>query len=252
MIELESWLKAYADRMEAAFGERLVLLGLQGSYRRGEATEESDIDLVAVLNRVDVEELRRYRALVRELPEGEKACGFIAGQEELRNWPRWDLYQLAGDVRVLRGRAEAVFPAFTAADARQAAREGAAALYHAACHSFLYGEAAARWRSCTKGRFSCCGRRTMPARDTGRFPAGICCPGWRGTTGKSWPPASGERPFSGRIGRRWTRDIGRLSAGAGKSSESAAGPLHPCKKRRILAGRTTWIFRFLMPEEDVS
>ena len=141
MIELESWLKAYADRMEAAFGERLVLLGLQGSYRRGEATEESDIDLVAVLNRVDVEELRRYRALVRELPEGEKACGFIAGQEELRNWPRWDLYQLAGDVRVLRGRAEAVFPAFTAADARQAAREGAAALYHAACHSFLYGEA---------------------------------------------------------------------------------------------------------------
>lgn len=38
MIELESWLKAYADRMEAAFGERLVLLGLQGSYRRGEAT----------------------------------------------------------------------------------------------------------------------------------------------------------------------------------------------------------------------
>ena len=27
MIELESWLKAYADRMEAAFGERLVLLG---------------------------------------------------------------------------------------------------------------------------------------------------------------------------------------------------------------------------------
>lgn len=34
MIELESWLKAYADRMEAAFGERLVLLGLQGSYRR--------------------------------------------------------------------------------------------------------------------------------------------------------------------------------------------------------------------------
>ena len=42
---------------------------------------------------------------------------------------------------MLRGRAEAVFPAFTAADARQAAREGAAALYHAACHSFLYGEA---------------------------------------------------------------------------------------------------------------
>ena len=144
MIELESWLKAYADRMEAAFGERLVLLGLQGSYRRGEATEESDIDLVAVLNRVDVEELRQYRALIREMPEGEKACGFIAGQEELRNWPRWDLYQLAGDVRVLRGRAEAVFPAFTAADARQAAREGAAALYHAACHSFLYGAVSRR------------------------------------------------------------------------------------------------------------
>ena len=67
MIELESWLKAYADRMEAAFGERLVLLGLQGSYRRGEATEESDIDLGAVLNRVDVEERRRYRALVLSL-----------------------------------------------------------------------------------------------------------------------------------------------------------------------------------------
>lgn len=141
MIDLENWLAAYMARMEAAFGERITLLGLQGSYRRGEATEESDIDLVAVLDRVELEDLRRYRALIREMPEGEKACGFIAGVGELRGWPRWDLYQLAGDVRVLRGQAEAVFPPFTAADAQQAAREGAAALYHAACHGFLYGEA---------------------------------------------------------------------------------------------------------------
>ena len=103
MIELESWLKAYADRMEAAFGERLVLLGLQGSYRRGRSDRESDIDLVAVLNRVDVEELRRYRALVRELPRGKRPAASSRGRKSCGTGPGGDLYQLAGTCGCWRG-----------------------------------------------------------------------------------------------------------------------------------------------------
>lgn len=226
MIELESWLKAYADRMEAAFGERLVLLGLQGSYRRGEATEESDIDLVAVLNRVDVEELRQYRALIREMPEGEKACGFIAGQEELRNRPRWDLYQLAGDMRVLRGRAEAVFPAFTAADARQAAREGAAALYHVAAYASVRGGfGGGAGGAVQRGCFSCCGRaHDARAGIPGGFPQG------------SAAPAGGGRPGNpGRLHR--AKGLSRCGSGGAGRGISGAYPLVRENPQRVRRGR---------------
>lgn len=141
MIELESWLKAYADRMEAAFGERLVLLGLQGSYRRGEATEESDIDLVARAEPGGRGGTAAVPGAGAGAAGGGKGLRLHRGAGRAAELAPVGSLPAGRDVRVLRGRAEAVFPAFTAADARQAAREGAAALYHAACHSFLYGEA---------------------------------------------------------------------------------------------------------------
>ena len=45
--------KAYMDelilRLKKEFGEQLIYVGLQGSYLRGEMTEESDIDPMVVL-----------------------------------------------------------------------------------------------------------------------------------------------------------------------------------------------------------
>ena len=43
MFDLDRWLDKYIEAVDAAFGARIVFIGLQGSYARGEAHEGSDI-----------------------------------------------------------------------------------------------------------------------------------------------------------------------------------------------------------------
>ena len=56
-----------------------------GSYARGEGTEDSDIDVVLVLDKLLAADLRIYRNMLDELPYREKTCGFISGRQELEN-----------------------------------------------------------------------------------------------------------------------------------------------------------------------
>ena len=53
MVDIKSWMGELLGKLQAVFGERLLYLGQQGSYLRGEATEQSDIDVMIVLDRVD-------------------------------------------------------------------------------------------------------------------------------------------------------------------------------------------------------
>ena len=77
-----------------AFPDRLVCLGLQGSYARDEATEKSDIDLVVILDRVAAADLLVYRDILNQLPEREKSCGFFSGKGELMAWDRGELFRI--------------------------------------------------------------------------------------------------------------------------------------------------------------
>lgn len=138
LIDVESWLPAFIARLNAALPGRVRFVGLQGSYRRGEATGESDIDIVTVLDEVRVNDLEIYREQVRAMPDGDRACGFLCGEAELRAWPKFDLLQLALDTRGYYGGLDGLLPRFTDADADEAVRAGASGLYHMAVHSFLY------------------------------------------------------------------------------------------------------------------
>lgn len=140
MVEIEQWMSGLAGKMNHAFGLRLLFLGLQGSYGRGEPSEDSDIDVVAVLDRVELPDLDAYRAVVREMPEGEKACGFLCGAGELKSWPRYDLLAVARDTRDVRGKLADLLPPFSQSDLADAAAVGASGLYHAAVHTYLYGD----------------------------------------------------------------------------------------------------------------
>ncbi|MCI8554261.1 MAG: nucleotidyltransferase domain-containing protein [Clostridiales bacterium] len=138
MFELESWLEELKGKLQTAFGDRLLFWGLQGSFQRGEATDQSDIDLVTVLEAVTTAELRTYRAVVETMPASKRACGFLCGREELACWPRYDLFQLVRDTRPLIGSLELLVPPTGREEAAQAAAVGAGNLYHAVCHSALY------------------------------------------------------------------------------------------------------------------
>lgn len=138
-FSIDTWMDQLAQELRQAFGGRLLFLGLQGSYRRGEATQHSDIDVVTVLDGLKAADLEAYRRILDDMPCREKACGFICGREELTHWPAFDLFQLVHDTQALLGSLETLVPPPDRKAAVQAAAVGAANLYHSLCHSYLYG-----------------------------------------------------------------------------------------------------------------
>ncbi|UQZ89441.1 nucleotidyltransferase domain-containing protein [Deltaproteobacteria bacterium Smac51] len=138
MIEPQKWVSEALSGLRAVFGARLIYLGLQGSYRRGEATESSDIDLVTLLDQVSLDDLDAYRGVVRALPEGDKACGFICGADEFAHWPRHELFPFKMDTADYHGQLETYLPPISHHDICEGARIGASSLTHFLTHSYLY------------------------------------------------------------------------------------------------------------------
>ena len=140
VINAETWMADLLPQLLQTFGARLQYLGLQGSYRRGEATEASDIDVVVLLDVVALDDLDVYRAIVRAMPEGQKACGFIGGTGDLFHWPRHELFAFQKDTEDWFGKLEDFLPAITDKDAADGAKIGAAGLVHLLTHTYLYAE----------------------------------------------------------------------------------------------------------------
>ena len=137
-MELTGWLNGLKRELTAAFGDRLLFFGLQGSYGRGEATDASDIDVVVILDRVRFADLETYRRLLDRTEHRELVCGFVAGRAELEGWERSDLLGLLLDTRPIVGSLEAICPPLCREDARLAVRIGACNLYHACSHNYLH------------------------------------------------------------------------------------------------------------------
>ena len=136
---LTPWLESFEDAVRETFGPELVFLGLQGSYARGEATQDSDIDVVVVLEELGPGPLARYRALLDGLPQREKVCGFLSSRAVLSAWEGGDRFQFYYDTLPLLGRLEDLFPVPGPEEARRAVQAGACGLYHACCHNLLHG-----------------------------------------------------------------------------------------------------------------
>lgn len=139
-LDVVSWMGELTEKLLERFGERLLFVGLQGSRQRGEAREDSDIDVVVVLDELEAEDLTAYRSLLQDMPQGELACGFVCGLRELRAWPGYDLVALSRDTSGYHGDLLALLPPLGRKDEIACVRVGAANLYHAACHTLLFGE----------------------------------------------------------------------------------------------------------------
>jgi len=84
--------------------KNLVYMGLQGSYLRGEATEQSDIDIMLVWEKLTPAVMSRYRAILQSLGHFDRACGFVTSREELAHWNRLEINHLCHTTKDLHGR----------------------------------------------------------------------------------------------------------------------------------------------------
>ena len=57
-FDINLWMKEYSSELRKKFGNRIWFVGLQGSYGRNEATEQSDIDAVVILDKVTLEDIK--------------------------------------------------------------------------------------------------------------------------------------------------------------------------------------------------
>ena len=69
MFDLNRYLADLTLNFRSAFGERLLYMGLQGSWLRGEAHENSDIDVMVILDRFSVRDMDTYRQISNDLQE---------------------------------------------------------------------------------------------------------------------------------------------------------------------------------------
>ena len=86
MIDAEAYLRTLIAALKKEYGARLIYVGLQGSYLRGEADENSDIDVMTVIESLTPDDLRRYRGVLEQAGSRDKACGFLCGRDELHCW----------------------------------------------------------------------------------------------------------------------------------------------------------------------
>ncbi|MEH6943675.1 nucleotidyltransferase domain-containing protein [Bacillus sp. JJ722] len=139
-FDIVKWTNSLKKELLIVFSNRIQFIGLQGSYQRGEATTESDIDIVVVLDHLHVDDLKLYKKLISDMPYHHKACGFICGKNELMDWPRYDLFQLYHDTKPLHGSMVDLIPEIKDHDILESVLIGAANLYHASTHSYIYGK----------------------------------------------------------------------------------------------------------------
>ena len=137
-FSIDTWLAAYLAKLEERFGGRLWFVGLQGSFARGEATESSDIDVVAILNRLSPEDVQAYSQLLDTLPERQRVCGFLSGRQELESWDRSDLFQFCWDTTPIQGSLETIKARITREDVRRAIHTGVCNLYHMCVHNMAH------------------------------------------------------------------------------------------------------------------
>lgn len=137
-MDIDAWMNDLIDQLKTEFKERLVLVGLQGSRARGEQREDSDIDVVVVIEDLNANDLASYRSIVQRMPHAELACGFIGSPDVLAAWPRYDVFNLANDTDIRYGSFDFMDTEFTAGEAKLAADACASEIYHALCHTAVF------------------------------------------------------------------------------------------------------------------
>lgn len=138
MLNIKEWIDNFKTEILNNFENRIEFIGIQGSYARGEANENSDIDVVVIFDDLTIEDLKKYDKIISEMPHRDKICGFVSGKAELINWEKSDLFQFYNDTRAVYKDLDFLAPLITKEDVRQAVLIGCCNIYHACCHNIIH------------------------------------------------------------------------------------------------------------------
>lgn len=138
MLDISVWMQNFLRALENTFENRVWFVGLQGSYGRGEATEQSDIDVVVILDELSATDIQVYGKMLDALSHRELICGFLAGKEELLRWEPSDLFQFYYDTTPIKGSLDALLPLLDREAVEQAIKIGACNIYHGCVHNMLH------------------------------------------------------------------------------------------------------------------
>ena len=145
MVEINGYMERLLGLLREKFGERLAYVGLQGSYSRGEAAEDSDVDVMVLLEDFSVDDMQSYRALLDQMGDTDRACGFLCGREEMANWNPLEICHLLHTTRDYYGELNGLVSAYTRENVRDYIRLSLGNLYHVLCHTRVHaGEAEMR------------------------------------------------------------------------------------------------------------
>ena len=138
MFKTDVYIPALIELLKAAYKERLLYVGLQGSYLRNEATDHSDIDIMVVIRDMSVADLAKYREAISSLEDYDKSCGFICGIEELKNWNPLEICHLLHTTKDYYGTLAKLVPEYTETDVRNFVKMSLGNLYHEICHRYIH------------------------------------------------------------------------------------------------------------------
>ncbi len=139
-FNIDNYLEKLISRCKESFGDRLFYAGLQGSYLRGEATENSDIDVMIVLDEFSVADMKTYRAILKEIGWYEKSCGFICGKEDLANWNPLESLQLNYTTKDLLGNLKTLLPPSIRQDEINYVKISLGNFYHEICNRYIHSD----------------------------------------------------------------------------------------------------------------
>lgn len=138
MVDIENYISLLIDLLHGQYGSRLLYVGLQGSYLRGEATDSSDVDIMVVIDELCVSDLDRYRSIIQSLDEPDKSCGFICSRTDLANWNPLEICHLLNSTKDYYGTLPHLVPVYTECDIRNFVKLSINNLYHEICHRYIH------------------------------------------------------------------------------------------------------------------
>ena len=138
MFDVNCYLQKLIAECKNAFGGRLLYVGLQGSYMRGEATEKSDIDVMIILENFSAADMDVYREILKKNGNYEKSCGFICGKDEIIRWNPLEICQLRHTTKDLFGELNNFLPSSSREDEINYIKLSLGNVYHELCHRYIH------------------------------------------------------------------------------------------------------------------